>query len=159
MKETTKHDCPKCGSAETKSFAVANKMGTSSGGMVGVGMGGGGDLGIGGGLGKQRTELAKHTAPPKPPQGAGTSIVLIILLVIAFNFVAVGLMVFISGFIAIPVAIVVTVILAIIGIKQSKKSEPKEQAAYKAAMMKWEHSWICLRCGESFYVRRKYNEA
>lgn len=42
------------------------------------------------------------------------------------------------------------------GIWAWKRTEGRKsniEAAYKAAMKKWEHSWICLRCGNTYRVR------
>ena len=131
---------------------MANKSGTSSGVMIGVGSSRGG-LGVGGGYQTSKSELAKLTAPPVPDGTAGESIALIFLLIVEFNLVAVGLSIFISFFTAIFIAIPLTIATAIFGIYRSKRNAPKREATYKAAMRRWEHSWICLRCGNNFVVR------
>jgi hypothetical protein len=37
--------------------------------------------------------------------------------------------------------------------KHFSSQENKREAAYKAALVRWQHSWICLRCGHTFTVR------
>jgi len=35
----------------------------------------------------------------------------------------------------------------------SKTKLPRKTAAYHALLERWEHSWLCLRCGNKFYLR------
>src|SRR4051794_25703211 len=74
-------NCPKCESEQTQSFEMANKAGTSSGRVVGVGMNMEGDVGVARGFSTQRTEIAKLTAPP-PDVTTGETLVLIILCIV-----------------------------------------------------------------------------
>ena len=127
-------------------------QGTSSGFVVGIGMAGDGDLGIGRGYSSQQTQIAKQTAPPEK-QGDSQLIVVSILSLIVWIIAAAFLFQMFSFVVAGPASIIILVALVVASNSWWKKRGPKMEAAYKAALMKWEHSWICHKCGNTYYVR------
>lgn len=150
MKET---NCPKCGSDNTQSFKMANQMGTTSGKLGGVGLSADGDIGLGGGVSSARTGVAKLTAPPEHEHSAGRSVAIILLLLVANSAIFILLMLVLQPIPAVIGGSVLAIGLSGFTYYKLKQSNPKAEAAYKAAMMKWEHSWICMKCGNTFYVR------
>jgi predicted nucleic-acid-binding Zn-ribbon protein len=150
MKETK---CSKCGSDNTQSFKMANKMGTTSGTLAGVGLSADGDIGVGGGVSSTRTALAELTAPPEHDHSAGRSVAIIFLLLVANSVIFVLLMLVMEPTPAVITGSVLAIGVSVFTYYMLKQSNPKAEAVYKAAMMKWEHSWICMKCGHTFYVR------
>ena len=76
-------NCTKCGSDQTQTFAMANKTGSSSGFAIGLATGGQ----VAGGFGRQKTEIAKLTQPPKKETDTGSGIAFIFIAIFIFNFV------------------------------------------------------------------------
>lgn len=157
--------CSKCGSDNTQSFKVAHKLGTSSGFGVGVGMSGDGEAGVGTGFSRQRTGIAQITKPPSKGGSVVESLVTMLVAVIIFNFVGAFASLFIawatnselasvSVWIAgLFIGFLAALAFSIFCWKRTAAQQSKQKIAHKAAMMKWEHSWICLKCGHTFYVR------
>lgn len=144
---------------------MAHGSGTSSGFAIGLGITGQGKAGVGGGFSKQKTGIAKLTEPPKKDSDAGSSFAFIFIAIFIFNFVGIllsylftallgketgDLTSWVAGMSIGAIAAIGFVVWARISTDSQKN---KADAAYKAALMKWNHSWICLRCGNSYYVR------
>lgn len=144
---------------------MAHKTGSSSGFAVGVGMTGGGDAGVGSGFSRQLTDIAKLAKPPTKEGGAGESLAFMFIAIVIFNFVGVALsLLFIwitgreSGDVSAWLTGMFIGFIAAVGYgiwawKRTEGRKSNIEAAYKAAMKKWEHSWICLRCGNTYRVR------
>jgi len=127
---------------------MAYETGTSSGVLVGVNQAGG--LGLAGG--KSSSGLAKKVKPPAK-ESVGESIAIIILLVVAFNFLGGVLMLFFNPFIGLGVAVGLTIVVAVFFAIKGRKNKDNQQRRFDFAMLRWRQSWICLRCGHSFLIR------
>ncbi len=150
MKST---QCSKCGSADTQSFGIANKMGTSAGQVVGLGVGADGDLGVARGFSNHQTGVGKLTEPPKDFSWTD-EIALVGFSIAAFLLVMVGAA--FAGYLILGLVAALIAGPAVAWFGWHRFVSPrvsKNKAAYKAALLKWEHSWICLRCGNTYYVR------
>lgn len=145
---------------------MAHGSGSSSGFTVGVGMTGGGKVGVGGGFSSQKTGIAKLTQPPKNENDdTGSSIAFIFIAIFIFNFVGGPASLLIAWILGremgdIPswlagmfVGAVAAIVFVVWSRRHTDAQKRKGEAAHKAALTKWNHSWICLRCGNSFYVR------
>src|SRR5690606_19523212 len=96
------------------------------------------------------------------PPGAGESAVIMLALFIVFDVIA-GLTIGIlyqfgfdplyAGIIGVVLGLLVVLIGGFFAANKIREAKAKREAAYNAAMMKWQSSWICLRCGNTFHVR------
>ena len=125
--KTLKTECPKCGSSDTQTLA-----------------------------------MARPKEAPKMQGGAGESLMLAFVMFLSFNIVAAPIIIvgtrmnadlLYVGIIAVLAGAVAAVIVGYFLMQWAKKQKPKREAAYRAATMKWQHSWLCLRCGKTFFVR------
>lgn len=144
---------------------MAHKSGSTSGFAIGVGMADQGSVGVGTGFSNQKSGVAKLTAPPTKDTGIGESIALIFIALVIFNFVGVVVFFILSSLlnadssnltiwiVSLFVGAIAAGVFCVAMWKRYQARELKIEAAYKAAMKKWEHSWLCLKCGNSFYVR------
>ena len=144
---------------------MANKSGTTSGFVVGAAVTGDGDLGVVPGFSRQKTGIAKLTEPPKKEGGAGESLALIFIAIVIFNVIGVVCTGLFSLVLSVPfesvsiwiaglfVGLLAAVAFGIFMWKRTEDQKGKVEAAYKAALMKWKHSWICLKCGNTYYIR------
>lgn len=133
-RKMSKTACPKCGSPDTQSFEMANRSGN------------------------KKPELAE----PKKDGGALESGVLMFIVLAAFNLPAVAVMVagnalgfdiVTVGVVGVIFGLIVAVTVGLAVVRRMRKLKPKREAAYTAAMSKWQASWLCLRCGKTFFVR------
>ncbi|MBK7803114.1 MAG: hypothetical protein IPJ55_10720 [Chloracidobacterium sp.] len=157
-------NCPKCSSDDTQSFDMAHKSGSSSGLVIGVGTTHG-NLGVGGGYQKTKSGLAKQTEPPNEDSDVGSGIAFIFIAIFIFNFVGSPLSLLLawvlgrenwdltSWLVGMFIGLVAAITFVVLARKYNDSQKTKVAAAYKVALMKWQHSWICLRCGNTFYVR------
>jgi len=144
--------CPKCGAADTQSFAIANKAGTSSGSVAGLGMTADGSIGVGRGFSTQQTEIAKLTQPPANVFWVQEIVFIVLCLVVMLMILIPSLL---AGYyvIGIVASLLAGAAAGWFGWQKLSRDTTKARAAYKAALLKWEHSWLCLRCGNTYYVR------
>lgn len=142
-------DCAKCGSHETQRFAVAYRAGTQqlhtysqsapffSWAAI---------TGIGGVIthtdGTMSSLLAERTAPPeKRPMGAVAC-----LLALAAALVAFGLRFGHSEMTA------VGAVMFLVGVVPAWQSHRYNVCQWPQLYEHWQHQWICLSCGNTFYV-------
>ena len=145
-------NCPKCNSEKTQSFPMAYRSGTSSGRIVGVGLDVDGDLGFGHGMTSSQTHVAKLTSPPAS-KGDGEMLgIIAIVLVVPILVLIAGTAIFSIG-LSIVMTLVAFVAVAAFGYLRWKTKLPALQDAHRAAMLRWEQSWLCLKCGHRFYIR------
>lgn len=158
--------CPKCNSENTQSFEMAHRAGSTSGFAVGAGVTSEGDIGVIPAYSRQRTGVAKLTEPPqKDAGGAGESLALIFIALVIFNVVSivtVGLLSLVLDLafdsvslwiVGLFIGLLASVAFGVFMWKRTEGQKGKVEAAYKAALMKWQHSWLCLKCGKTFYIR------
>lgn len=145
------HNCSKCGSENTQSFEMAYHGGTNQNNFSGSGYSfHAGNVNVSG-TSYNQSSLAAITSPPKSPNPFLLAIILTFVIPI-ISFVPLVLAYFISPFkfalyIIIDIGLIVGAYV-FCGIFLS----PPAWAKYKERTAQWNRSWICLRCGNMFYL-------
>jgi hypothetical protein len=141
-------DCPRCESAETRSFEMAYASSTATGSLVATSY----NFNIGatltGGSLTQQSALAAYVTPPRAPRkdaslvvvcGFGALFVAAILCAITFGdaFPAFCFLIVVAATVSATTAVY----------KHQTREFQKAQSIYQEALAYWRRSWICLRCG------------
>jgi predicted RNA-binding Zn-ribbon protein involved in translation (DUF1610 family) len=167
-------DCPNCGSENTQKVSAICEAGTTiSKGRTGniggiIGKNSSGHLSIapiiaaGTSHGVQTTNLASRLAPPQPPKSSidffqGVMVVVGIAIVgttagLASNSesVPVKYLIWISGILLTCGLITVAVIVC----RQIMAEDTKAKETHNESLARWNETYYCHRCGESFIPRR-----
>lgn len=145
------YNCPRCRSSQTQSFEVAYHGGTSQNNFSGSGYSyQAGNVNVSGTTYSQ-SNLAGYTSPPKRPNPFLFAVILTFVIPV-LSFMPLVLAYFTSPFkfalyIAIDAGLIVGAYV-LSGIFLS----PPAWAKYKKAFADWKRSWICTRCGNTFYL-------
>ena len=146
--------CSKCSSPDTQRVAMAYSSGTSCGHVSAVTYSGGDNFGVVGGNTTVQTLLAQQLRPPEEPPFVVfllTAVVgSIVAAVVIFFAVALTTGTDMYGYLASGVGGAVTFGF---GLWRLDKSYNKIAAQYKKDTWRWNNSWICLRCGNTWLPR------
>lgn len=143
------YECPYCQSDNIQSYNIAYASGFSnvSGITTGVGVGMGGRVGVGVGntVGTQQTVLSMMAEPPK--KKSTTSLFIKGSLGIYFGL---GLVLLVSGLSKNNWSLLLYVVAYAILIYAIHRRTVWNREVYPNLRKDWEHTYICLRCGNRF---------
>lgn len=145
------HNCPACHSESTQSFEMAYHSGTSQNNFSGSGYGfQAGNINISG-TSYSQSNLAGYTSPPKRPSPFLLAIILTFVIPV-LSFTPLVLAYFTSKF-KFGLYIIIDIALILAGyVFCALFLSPPAWAKYKEQLRGWKRSWICLRCGNTFYL-------
>lgn len=145
--ENSKYQCPRCHSENIQSYSLIHSMGISKIDLSTVGVGYSNNLGVGRAKshGTQQTAMSASTAPPKKRSPAGDffgswlvfSIPGVICKYLNFHYLIVNILVW--G------AVILAFFMARDAYQWNKYTFPQK-------LRDWEHSYVCLRCGNRFIL-------
>lgn len=143
--------CTKCHSDNTQSFEVAYHGGTFENSFSGSGYSyEAGRVNVSG-TSRQQSDIAAYTSPPKRPRPYLPAIILTfavpflfgVQIIVAYLRSPIKFVIYSS--IAFGVIVAAYLVCGMI-------FSPKQWARYHHQFSQWQHSWICLRCGHTFYL-------
>lgn len=153
------YNCPRCHSENAQSFQMIYQSGTSTGTYSGVSYGH--NVGVIGTGGSSRSQnlLARQLAPPRMrgigsgaiiSAGFGAGLTGLFLLIVSIFIGSYGLptLAIITLFVAAVAAISVCILI----LMYFSKITNKQNELIKIEIEKWQHSWMCLKCGNTWYV-------
>jgi hypothetical protein len=146
--------CNKCAATNTQRVAMAYSSGTSNAKLTGLTFSEGDSFGVVSGKSTSQTLLARQLRPPTGPSYIFNTAVA------AFGAIGAGVLMFLSfaicfgnvgySFLA---AFFGAIMVAGVAFWQLDKNFKSQEAKYKRELWRWQNSWVCLRCGNTWMPR------
>lgn len=142
--------CPRCRSESVQSFEMAHRSGTSRSSFSGAGYNSEvGSIDVSG-TSNHQTSLANLTSPPSRPKPFLFGVISVF--VIPFFSTMPLLFAYLISSPRFALILLIDVVLIAAAFAVCGIFAPAQWKKYRQRYAEWEQAWICLRCGNSFYL-------